>query len=75
MIQVFNRQMTRSIDETLMEESGEETETIDDTETGGGPKMSDSYPLPGAALFTPINDNRDIAVAKLYVLKSQLLEN
>ena len=55
--------MTRSIDETLMEESGEETETIDDTETGpGGSKMSDSYPLPGAALFTPINDNRDNAL-------------
>ena len=50
--------MTRSIDETLMEESGEETETIDDTEPGSGGGMSDSYPLPGSALFTPINDNR-----------------
>merc|ERR1719193_472012 len=29
---VFTRQMTRSIDEALMEESGEETETLDDTE-------------------------------------------
>jgi len=55
---VFTRQMTRSIDETLMEESGEETETIDDTEPGSGGGMSDSYPLPGSALFTPINDNR-----------------
>ena len=51
--------MTRSIDETLMEESGEETETIDDTEPGSGGGMSDSYPLPGSALFTPINDNRN----------------
>ena len=51
----FNRQMTRSIDEVLLEDSGEETETIDDT---ADKKMSDSFPLPGAALFAPINEDR-----------------
>merc|ERR1712013_702262 len=36
-------------------DSGEETETLDDTD---GPKKSSSYPLPGSALFAPINANR-----------------
>lgn len=36
------------------EDSGEETETIDDTD---GPKKSSSFPLPGSALFAPIEDN------------------
>ena len=35
------------------EDSGEETETLDDTD---GPKKSSSYPLPGSALFAPIED-------------------
>ena len=35
-------------------ESGEETETLDDTD---GPKKSSSFPLPGSALFAPIEDN------------------
>lgn len=51
----FNRQMTRSIDEVLFEDSGEETETIDDTPEK---KLSDSFPLPGSALFAPIDENR-----------------
>jgi len=36
-------------------DSGEETETLDDTD---GPKKSSSYPLPGSALFAPIDANR-----------------
>merc|ERR1719228_2703644 len=36
-------------------DSGEETETLDDTD---GPKKSPSYPLPGSALFAPIDANR-----------------
>lgn len=36
-------------------DSGEETETLDDTATPGGDGRS--YPLPGAALFTPILDS------------------
>ena len=36
------------------EDSGEETETIDDTEER---KKSTSYPLPGAALFAPIENS------------------
>jgi len=36
-------------------DSGEETETLDDDKTGS--KVS-SFPLPGAALFAPIDDNR-----------------
>lgn len=51
----FNRQMTRSIDEVLMEDSGEETETIDES---SDKKMSESFPLPGSALFAPIDENR-----------------
>ena len=35
-------------------ESGEETETLDDTD---GPNKSSSFPLPGSALFAPIKDN------------------
>merc|ERR1719295_2508386 len=36
-------------------DSGEETETLDDTD---GLKKASSYPLPGSALFAPIDDNR-----------------
>jgi len=36
-------------------DSGDETETLDDD--AAGPKKS-SYPLPGSALFAPIDDNR-----------------
>ena len=37
-------------------DSGDETETLDDTE--GPKKPSGSFPLPGSALFTPIEPNR-----------------
>lgn len=43
-----------SIDEL---DSGDETETIDD-DSKGTQRASTAYPLPGAALFTPITDNR-----------------
>jgi hypothetical protein len=37
-------------------DSGDETETLDDTD--GPKKSSGSFPLPGSALFTPIEPNR-----------------
>jgi len=68
----FNRQMTRSIDEVLMEDSGEETETLD--EPSAAKKVSSSsssysvsdptFPLPGSALFAPIKERKKAEPSK-----------
>jgi len=68
----FNRQMTRSIDEVLMEDSGEETETLDEPSAAKQVSSSPSsysvsdptFPLPGSALFAPIKERKKAEPSK-----------
>ena len=48
-------------------DSGEETETLEDTETAGGDRgiSGGGYPLPGAALFAPILDTQQRRTSKV----------
>jgi len=48
-----SKKKMEDIKESLTDDSGDETETLDDTE-GSNKKASASFPLPGAALFSPI---------------------